>query len=52
MITSSAATKGAPRVKKINASDSSDTIMYSNACTALDRVITMAVAMTATAAAI
>ena len=51
MITSRAATKGAPRVKKISASDSSDTTMYSSACTALERVMTMAVEMTATAAA-
>ena len=51
MITSSAATKGAPRVKKISARDSSDTTMYNNACTALERVMTMAVAKTATAAA-
>ena len=50
-ITSSAATNGAPSVKKITATANSETTRYSSACTRLVRVTTSRVATTATAAA-
>jgi hypothetical protein len=50
MIISRAATKGAPREKKIKATEKKDTIKYRRAWTALRRVITIKVAKTATAA--
>ena len=52
MITSRAAANAAPRVANTTAIASSETIRYSSACTATVRVITIAVAMTATMAAV
>jgi hypothetical protein len=43
MITSRAATKGAPSVKKTKATAKRDTIKYKSACTAFSRVMTIAV---------
>ena len=51
MITSSAARKGAPSVKNTIATESSETIRYSSACTAFRHVMTITVARMATTAA-
>ena len=51
MITSSAATNGAPKMKKTVATASSDTTRYNSACTALSLVIIRTVETIAIAAA-